>query len=82
LRVGCGFITWSLAKQPELLTHVLARAPAVLMLSFGNPAPFAPVILGAGSRLICQVWTIAHTRAALDCGAQPRVHSSGIDAAQ
>jgi nitronate monooxygenase len=55
LRVGCGFITWSLAKQPELLTHVLARAPAVLMLSFGNPAPFAPVILGGGSRLICRV---------------------------
>jgi nitronate monooxygenase len=31
-RVGCGFITWSLAKQPELLGHVLAHAPAVLML--------------------------------------------------
>lgn len=68
-RVGCGFITWSLAKQPELLAHVLAHAPAVLMLSFGDPAPFAPAIRAAGSRLICQVQTIAHTRAALDCGA-------------
>jgi nitronate monooxygenase len=68
-RVGCGFITWSLAKQPELLTHVLAHAPPVLMLSFGDPAPFAPAIRAAGSRLICQVQTIAHTRAALDCGA-------------
>ena len=68
-RVGCGFITWSLAKQPELLARVLAHAPAVLMLSFGDPTPFAPAIRTAGSRLICQVQTIAHTRAALDCGA-------------
>jgi nitronate monooxygenase len=39
------------------------------MLSFGDPTPFAPAIQTAGSRLICQVQTIAHTRAALDCGA-------------
>ena len=69
-RVGCGFITWSLARQPELLTRVLAHSPAVLMLSFGDPTPFAPAIRAAGSRLICQVQTIAHTRAALDCGAE------------
>jgi nitronate monooxygenase len=69
-RVGCGFITWSLAKQPDLLARVLAHAPAVLMLSFGDPAPFAPAIRAAGSRLVCQVQTIAHTRAALDCGAE------------
>jgi len=68
-RVGCGFITWSLAKQPDLLTHALAHAPAALMLSFGDPTPFAPAIRAAGSRLICQVQTIEHTRAALDCGA-------------
>jgi nitronate monooxygenase len=66
-RVGCGFITWSLARQPELVGRVLAHA--VLMLSFGDPAPFAPAIRAAGSRLICQVQTIAHTRAALECGA-------------
>jgi nitronate monooxygenase len=69
VRVGCGFITWSLAKQPELLARVLARTPAVLMLSFGDPAPFAPAIRAAGSKLLCQVQTIAHARAALDCGA-------------
>ena len=39
-RVGCGFITWSLARQPELLDRVLSHAPAALMLSFGDPAPF------------------------------------------
>jgi len=29
-RVGCGFITWSLAKRPELLDRVLARLPAAV----------------------------------------------------
>jgi hypothetical protein len=79
-RVGCGFITWSLAKQPELLTHVLARAPAVLMLSFGDPAPFAPVILGAGSRLICQVQTIAHVSGGR--AGQPGSHRTGVRSAE
>jgi nitronate monooxygenase len=34
-RVGCGFITWSLAKRPELLDQVLRHEPAAVMLSFG-----------------------------------------------
>jgi len=41
-RIGCGFITWSLAKRPGLLDSVLARHPAAVMLSFGDPNPFAP----------------------------------------
>src|SRR5579875_2734255 len=53
-RVGCGFITWSLARRPALLDQALARAPAAIMLSFGDPAPFAPAIRRAGSLLICQ----------------------------
>src|SRR5580658_2586703 len=40
-RVGCGFITWSLARRPELLAQALAHRPAVVMLSFGDPRPFA-----------------------------------------
>jgi nitronate monooxygenase len=68
-RIGCGFITWSLANQPHLLDRVLAHAPAALMLSFGDPTPFVPAIRAAGSTLICQVQSIAHTRAALEAGA-------------
>jgi nitronate monooxygenase len=68
-RVGCGFITWSLAKQPHLLQPVLARKPAALMLSFGDPRPFAPAIKAAGAALICQVQTLAHARIALEAGA-------------
>lgn len=68
-RVGCGFITWSLANNPALLDRVLTRAPAALMLSFGNVAPFAEKIREAGVPLICQVQTIAHAREAVAAGA-------------
>ena len=69
-RVGCGFITWSLAKNPALLDRVLAHTPAALMLSFGDPAPFADRIRAAGSVLICQVQDREQTLRALDAGAE------------
>jgi nitronate monooxygenase len=56
-RVGCGFITWSLAEQPQLLELALARRPVAVMLSFGDPAPFAEQVTTARVRLICQVQT-------------------------
>lgn len=66
---GIGFITWSLAKQPELLDVALAARPRAIMLSFGDPAPLAPRIKQAGSLLICQVQTEDMARVALDAGA-------------
>ncbi|WP_431309581.1 NAD(P)H-dependent flavin oxidoreductase [Bradyrhizobium iriomotense] len=66
---GIGFITWSLARCPELLDIALAAKPAAIMLSFGDPAPFAPKIKSAGARLICQVQDEAMARQALDAGA-------------
>ena len=68
-RVGCGFITWSLAKRPDLLELALAHSPAAVMLSFGSPAPFATRIKATGSTLICQVQNMEHARAAVDVGA-------------
>jgi nitronate monooxygenase len=68
-RVGCGFITWSLAKRPELLDLVLTRLPAAVMLSFGSPVPFGEHIKAAGATLICQVQNLEHARAAVDAGA-------------
>ena len=76
-RVGAGFITWSLAQNPALLDLVLDRNPAAVMLSFGDPAPFAEAIRAAGSMLICQCQTLDHVRAALDCGAQVIVAQGG-----
>ena len=68
-RVGCGFITWSLAKRPHLLDLVLARAPAAVMLSFGSPMPFARPIKDSGAKLICQVQCMGHVREAVAAGA-------------
>ncbi len=65
-RVGCGFITWALATQPAMLDMALAHAPAAVMLSFGDPRPFAPAIKAAGRLLICQVQDMRHAEAAID----------------
>jgi nitronate monooxygenase len=66
---GIGFITWSLAKQPELLEIALNARPSAMMLSFGDPKPFAPRIKSSGALLICQVQTEDMARQALDAGA-------------
>lgn len=68
-RVGCGFITWSLAEQPESLDIALAHAPAAMMFSFGDCRPFIPKVKQAGIPLICQIQTVAMAREVLDLGA-------------
>jgi nitronate monooxygenase len=66
---GIGFITWSLANQPELLDVALSARPAAIFLSFGDPAPFANKIKSAGALLICQVQDEEMARQALSVGA-------------
>lgn len=68
-RVGCGFITWSMARDPKLLDQVLARKPAALMLSFGEVEPHASRIKAQGVPLICQVQGMRYLREAVDAGA-------------
>lgn len=79
VRVGCGFITWSMAKKPELLDMALARNPAAMMLSFADPSPFADKVRAAGVPLICQVHSLEHAERALDAGADILV-AQGTDA--
>jgi nitronate monooxygenase len=66
---GIGFITWSLAKRPELLDIALSVKPCAIMLSFGDPTPFVPRIRKASALLICQVQDEDMARQALDAGA-------------
>jgi len=66
---GIGFITWSLAKQPDLLDIALAAQPRAIMLSFGDPGPFAARIKSVGALLICQVQDEQMARQSLDAGA-------------
>lgn len=67
--VGVGFITWSLRKSPSLLTDVLKHEPTAVMLSFGDPSPFAAEIRATGAKLICQCQDMEHVIAAVDVGA-------------
>ncbi|MEU1301576.1 NAD(P)H-dependent flavin oxidoreductase [Streptomyces shenzhenensis] len=76
-RVGCGFITWSLARHPELLDIALEHQPAAVMLSFGDPAPFADRIRAAAVPLMCQIHTLDQARQALDAGADVIVAQGG-----
>jgi nitronate monooxygenase len=69
-RVGVGFITWSLAKSPSVLTSALSHRPATVMLSFGDPRPFVDEIRRAGALVICQCQTLDHVRDALSVGAE------------
>lgn len=67
-RVGVGFITWSLARQPNLLELALDRAPAAMMLSFGDFRPFVPRIRRTNAKLIVQVQTLEQAREAVVAG--------------
>jgi nitronate monooxygenase len=68
-RFGVGFITWSMAKQQKLLDLALERKPVAIMLSFGDPKPFADRIKRTGAILICQIQSIALAKEAVAVGA-------------
>ena len=68
-RVGVGFITWSMAKNPQLLDLALEREPAAIMLSFGDVKPHADKIKRAGALMICQVQTVEQAKDAVANGA-------------
>ena len=60
-------ITW--AATDEILQLALDHGPRVLMLSFGDPRPYATDIKAAGCALICQVQDVEDARAAKKAGA-------------
>ncbi|MEQ9329868.1 nitronate monooxygenase [Thalassobaculum sp.] len=68
-RVGVGLVTWSLGERPEALDAALEHAPPAVMLSFGDPGPFADRVKRAGSLLFCQVQSLEMARQAADAGA-------------
>src|SRR3954452_12099240 len=68
-RVGIGFILWALEKNPSALDVALDAKPAAVMLSFGDPTPFAGRIHAAGCKIICQVQSLAQAKEAAAAGA-------------
>lgn len=76
-RVGYGFITWSLARNPGVLDIALEQRPEAVMLSFGELQPFADRIHAAGVPLLAQVQTLDQAGHALAAGAEVIVAQGG-----
>ena len=64
---GVGVITW--AASDDVMALLLGFRPHAVMLSFGDPRPYAPAIRAAGCRLICQVQDMDGVRLAQAAGA-------------
>jgi nitronate monooxygenase len=76
-RLGCGFITWKLDENAEALDWVLTQKPCAIMLSFGDPRPYAARIAAAGAQLICQVQRLDQVAHAIEAGASVIVAQGG-----
>ena len=70
-RVGCGFISWKLAEDASALDWLLDQphTPAALMLSFGDPRPYAARMAKRGVPLICQIQRLEQLHWGLEAGA-------------
>lgn len=71
---GVGFLTW--AVDAGAIERVLAHGPSAVMLSFGDPRPFAGLVRAAGTALIVQVTDLEEARQALDAGRTPSATAS------
>jgi nitronate monooxygenase len=64
---GIGFLTWAI--DVGVLERALEFGPRAVMLSFGDPSPFAERVRRAGATLIVQVTDLEEARQAVDLGA-------------
>jgi nitronate monooxygenase len=66
--VGAGFITWALARQPELLDLCLERSPKAMIFAFGDATAFVARCKEAGVTTIWQVQRLDQARQAIAAG--------------
>jgi nitronate monooxygenase len=64
---GIGFLSW--AADVRAVERALEYDPAAVMVSFGDPGPFAPAVHASSARLIVQVTNLEEARRAVDVGA-------------
>lgn len=64
---GIGFLSW--AADVRGVERALEHHPAAVMVSFGDPGPFAPAVHASSARLIVQVTNLEEARRAVDVGA-------------
>ena len=76
---GVGLMSWVLEGRPELLDAVLAEEPAVVSLSFGDPAPYVERVREAGAVVMSQVQDAEKAERAVEAGIDVLV-AQGTDA--
>jgi nitronate monooxygenase len=64
---GIGFLTWAI--DADTVQRALGYGPRAVMLSFGDPSPFAQPVRRASAVLIIQVTDLEEARQAVDLGA-------------
>jgi nitronate monooxygenase len=64
---GIGFLSW--ATTLKTVEHALGYEPSAVMLSFGDPEPFAGAVCDSAATLIIQVVSLDEARRAVDVGA-------------
>jgi nitronate monooxygenase len=64
---GVGFQSWAI--DPGAVEYALRYRPRAVMLSFGDPRPFARLVRRSGAVLIIQVTDLAEARQAMEVGA-------------
>ncbi|MFE3290435.1 NAD(P)H-dependent flavin oxidoreductase [Rhodococcus sp. NPDC059234] len=67
-RFGVGLMTWSLDDDDSLLDAAIEQQPALLTLSFGDPAAYVPRVHAAGIPVASQVNTLEDMRIAERAG--------------
>jgi nitronate monooxygenase len=67
---GIGLMAWALELRPELLAAAVAAEPALVSVSFGDPAPFVGPLHDAGIAVATSVNSLADLE---------RAHAAGVD---
>lgn len=66
---GVGFISAFIPPLTPLFEAAVVAKPNVIAFSFGSPGPCVEKAKAAGSRVMCQVQSLAHAREAVAAGA-------------
>ncbi|MBJ7337416.1 nitronate monooxygenase [Mycolicibacterium sp.] len=64
---GIGLVTWGV--DAATIDRTIAQRPSAVMLSFGDPTPYADTVRAAGIILMVQVTSLDDAKRALDVGA-------------
>ncbi len=66
--VGVGLMAWALPRRRDQLDAVLATAPALVSVSFGDFRPYVDVLQAAGCAVVAQVGSVEQALRAEDAG--------------